>query len=53
MEALKTLLPVFGIFIPALLLPGPDFIGVVRSAMTRGAAGGLRTTAGVSLALGC
>jgi threonine/homoserine/homoserine lactone efflux protein len=52
MEVLKTLLPVFGIFIPALLLPGPDFIGVVRSSMTRGAAGGLRTTMGVSIGLG-
>lgn len=52
MEALKILLPVFGVFIPALMLPGPDFIGVVRSAMTRGAAGGLRTTVGVSTGLG-
>ncbi len=52
MEALKTLVPVFGVFIPALLLPGPDFIGVVRSAMTRGTAGGLRTTVGVSMGLG-
>ena len=52
MDALRTLLPVFGVFIPALMLPGPDFIGVVRSAMTRGAAAGLRTTAGVSLGLG-
>jgi threonine efflux protein len=52
MEALRTLLPVFGIFIPALILPGPDFIGVVRSSMTRGAAGGLRTTIGVSTGLG-
>jgi len=52
MEALSILLPVFGIFIPALLLPGPDFIGVVRSSMTRGAAAGLRTTVGVSVGLG-
>jgi threonine/homoserine/homoserine lactone efflux protein len=52
MDALRTLLPVFGIFIPALILPGPDFIGVVRSSMTRGAAGGLRTTIGVSIGLG-
>jgi threonine efflux protein len=52
MEVLRTLLPVFGIFIPALILPGPDFIGVVRSSMTRGAAGGLRTTIGVSVGLG-
>ena len=52
MEILRTLLPVFGIFIPALILPGPDFIGVVRSSMTRGTAGGLRTTIGVSIGLG-
>ena len=52
MEALSTLLPVFAVFVPALLLPGPDFIGVVRSAMTRGASAGLRTTVGVSVGLG-
>lgn len=52
MSVASTLLPVFAVFIPALLLPGPDFIGVVRSAMTRGAAGGLRTACGVSLGLG-
>jgi threonine efflux protein len=52
MEVLRTLLPVFGIFIPALIPPGPDFIGVVRSSMTCGAAGGLRTTVGVSVGLG-
>jgi threonine/homoserine/homoserine lactone efflux protein len=52
MHALGSLIPVFGLFIPALILPGPDFIGVVRSSMTRGAAGGLRTTVGVSTALG-
>ena len=52
MHTLQTLLPPFAVFIPALMLPGPDFIGVVRSAMTRGAAGGLMTTLGVSLGLG-
>ena len=52
MDALATLLTVFGIFIPALILPGPDFVAVVRSAMTRGATSGLLTTAGVSLGLG-
>ena len=52
MEALSILLPVFGVFIPALMLPGPDFIGVVRSSMTRGASAGLRTTLGVSVGLG-
>ncbi|WP_373084966.1 LysE family translocator [Sneathiella sp.] len=45
------LLSVFGIFIPALMLPGPDFIGVVRSSMTGGTRSGLLTTLGVSLGL--
>jgi threonine/homoserine/homoserine lactone efflux protein len=43
---------VFAIFIPALLLPGPDFVAVVRSSMTRGASAGLATTVGVTLGLG-
>ncbi len=42
---------VFAIFIPALLLPGPDFIAVVRSSMVRGTAAGLLTTLGVSIGL--
>lgn len=52
MEALPVLLAVFGIFIPALILPGPDFVAVVRSSMTRGATAGLLTTVGVSIGLG-
>jgi threonine/homoserine/homoserine lactone efflux protein len=51
MGAMGTLLSVFAIFIPALLLPGPDFVAVVRSSMTRGTGAGLRTTIGVSLGL--
>ena len=51
MGAMGTLLSVFAIFIPALLLPGPDFVAVVRSSMTRGTSAGLRTTIGVSLGL--
>jgi threonine/homoserine/homoserine lactone efflux protein len=51
-EALSVLLPVFGVFIPALILPGPDFVGVVRSSMTRGTRAGLLTTLGVSIGLG-
>ncbi len=46
------LIGVFAIFIPALLLPGPDFIAVVRSSMTRGTRAGLLTTIGVSIGLG-
>ena len=47
-----TILSVFAIFIPALILPGPDFIAVVRSSITRGARAGLATTLGVSCGLG-
>ena len=46
------LVSVFAIFIPALILPGPDFVAVVRSSMTRGTAAGLLTTVGVSIGLG-
>src|SRR6266851_3304386 len=52
MEVMGVLLPVFGVFIPALLLPGPDFVGVVRSSMTRGTTAGLLTTVGVTIGLG-
>src|SRR3712207_9068491 len=52
MDAVGTLLVVFRVFLPALILPGPDFVGVVRSSMTRGASGGLLTTVGVSTGLG-
>jgi threonine efflux protein len=52
MDAVGTLLVVFGVFLPALILPGPDFVVVVRSSMTRGASGGLLTTVGVSIGLG-
>jgi threonine efflux protein len=51
-EPISVLLTVFGIFIPALILPGPDFVAVVRSSMTRGARAGLLTTIGVSFGLG-
>jgi threonine/homoserine/homoserine lactone efflux protein len=52
MDPAIILLGVFGIFIPALMLPGPDFVGVVRSSMTGGAKAGLWTTLGVSICLG-
>lgn len=52
MSPYVTLASVFAIFIPALLLPGPDFIGVVRSSMTAGPRAGLLTALGVSLCLG-
>ena len=52
MEAIAVLIAVFAIFIPALILPGPDFIAVVRSSTTRGSRAGLMTTIGVTLGLG-
>jgi threonine efflux protein len=51
MQAMSVLIPVFAVFIPALLLPGPDFVAVVRSSMTRGTTSGLLTTIGVSTGL--
>ncbi len=52
MDTTVVLLSVFGIFIPALMLPGPDFVAVVRASMTRGTRAGLLTTLGVSIGLG-
>ena len=52
MDPVVLLIGVFAVFIPALILPGPDFVAVVRSSMTRGTAAGLWTTVGVSAGLG-
>ena len=52
MDTMIIVLGVFAIFIPALMLPGPDFVAVVRSSMARGARAGLLTTVGVSMGLG-
>lgn len=46
------LVGVFAIFIPALMLPGPDFVAVVKSSMSRGTAAGILTTIGVTVGLG-
>ncbi len=51
MDYALVLISVFAVFIPALLLPGPDFVAVVRSSMTYGSRSGLLTTLGVSLGL--
>ncbi len=51
MDYLVVFISVFAVFIPALLLPGPDFVAVVRSSMTRGTRAGLATTVGVSSGL--
>jgi threonine/homoserine/homoserine lactone efflux protein len=52
MDPTVLLIGVFAVFIPALILPGPDFVAVVRSSMTCGTAAGLLTTVGVSAGLG-
>ena len=52
MDIALILVGIFAIFIPALILPGPDFVAVVRSSMTRGTVAGLLTTVGVSAGLG-
>ena len=52
MDPAIILLGVSAIFIPALILPGPDFVAVVRSSMTKGTKAGLWTTLGVSICLG-
>ena len=51
MDYALVLISVFAVFIPALILPGPDFVAVVRSSMSRGTRAGLQTTLGVSLGL--
>jgi threonine efflux protein len=51
MEYAFVLIGVFAIFIPALILPGPDFVAVVRASMTHGTRAGLLTTLGVSMGL--
>jgi RhtB (resistance to homoserine/threonine) family protein len=51
MDHAVVLISVFAVFIPALLLPGPDFVAVVRSSMTHGTRAGLLTTVGVSAGL--
>jgi len=51
MDYALVLFSVFAVFIPALILPGPDFVAVVRSSMTYGTRAGLLTTLGVTLGL--
>lgn len=51
MDVALIFVTVFAVFIPALVLPGPDFVAVVRSSMTRGTRAGLLTTLGVTAGL--
>ncbi|MFK8035908.1 MAG: LysE family translocator [Hyphomicrobiales bacterium] len=51
MDWTLTIVAVFAIFIPALILPGPDFVAVVRSSIAGGTRAGLLTALGVSMGL--
>lgn len=51
MDWTLTIVAVFAIFIPALILPGPDFVAVVRSSIAEGTRAGLLTALGVSMGL--
>jgi threonine efflux protein len=51
MDFTVVLIGVFAVFIPALILPGPDFVAVVRSSISHGTRAGLLTTLGVSCGL--
>jgi threonine/homoserine/homoserine lactone efflux protein len=51
MNAWLVLVTVFAVFLPALVLPGPDCVAVVRTSLTRGRAAGLLTALGVSIGL--
>ena len=51
MDWTLTIVAVFAIFIPALILPGPDFVAVVRSSISGGARAGLLTALGVAMGL--
>lgn len=51
MQNLLPLLGIFAVFSPALLLPGPDFVAVVRNTVARGPRAGILTALGVSLGI--
>ncbi|MDR9433676.1 MAG: LysE family transporter [Spiribacter sp.] len=51
MQSVLPLLGIFAVFSPALMLPGPDFVAVVRNTMTSGKAAGVLTALGVSLGI--
>lgn len=51
MDLTISLLAVLAIYLPALMLPGPDFVAVVRTTLVHGAAQGIRAALGVALGL--
>jgi len=51
MQNILPILGVFAVFSPALMLPGPDFVAVVRNTIARGKRAGLLTALGVSIGI--
>ncbi len=51
MQTLLPIIGVFAVFSPALMLPGPDFVAVVRNTIARGKRAGIMTAAGVSIGI--
>ncbi len=51
MQSVFPILGVFAVFSPALMLPGPDFVAVVRNTIARGKRAGLLTALGVSIGI--
>ncbi|MEX0383424.1 LysE family translocator [Spiribacter sp. 1M153] len=51
MQSLFPILGIFAVFSPALMLPGPDFVAVVRNTVARGTRAGVLTAVGVSLGI--
>lgn len=51
MQTLLPILGIFAVFSPALMLPGPDFVAVVRNTIAHGKRAGILTAVGVSMGI--
>ncbi len=51
MSGLDTIATIMAVFVLALLLPGPDFVGVLRATIAGGRGAGLRAAAGVAVGI--
>jgi len=51
MQSLVPILGIFAVFSPALMLPGPDFVAIVRNTVARGTRAGVLTALGVSIGI--
>ncbi|WP_172973180.1 LysE family translocator [Spiribacter salilacus] len=51
MHSVLPLLGIFAVFSPALMLPGPDFVVVVRNTIARGKRAGVLTAFGISIGI--